>query len=147
MGLVLFDANEHLGKENNEITQLIEKQDQWIYSQLTTTMLAIQLSKWVNYILGSLLIHSYIHECGYLPFQHEVVTDHRGLFLDISNTTLMDVKIQRQAPIQRKIGLTSTMIHKLKYKEYILKNIKLQHNSQGRSIKPATHQIQGQGPL
>ena len=82
-------------------------------------------------MLGSSNMLPYIQKCGYLSFQHKIVTDYRGMFMDIGNT-LIDVKIQRQAPCQREISSNSTMIHTLKYKEYILKQFD-NHNIRDRA--------------
>ena len=136
MVLVMFDANEQLGKEKNGIIQLIEKAglvDIFTVHQNIQCNIATQAkgSQRIDYMLGTPNIIPYIHKCGYLPFQHKLVTDHRGMFLDISNT-LLDVKIQRQTPSQREIGSHSTMIHTLKYKEYILKQF-LNHNIRDRT--------------
>ena len=123
MVLLMFDANEQLGKEKQGIIQLIEKAglvDLFSIHHNDVCKIATQAkgSLRIDYMLGSPNILPYIHKCGYSPFQQKIVTDHRGLFLDLSST-LIDVNVRRQERIIQEIGSTSTLIHTLQYKEYI----------------------------
>ena len=136
MILLMFDANEHIGKEKNGIINIIEKAglvDLFPMHHSTPCNIATQVkgSQRIDYILGSQNILPYIQHCGYLPFHTQLVTDHRGMYLDLCSS-LIDVTAIGKMNIGREIGSSSTMNKTLQYKEYIYQQFQ-HHNIQQRA--------------
>ena len=123
MMLLMFDANEQLGKEKQGIINIIDKAglvDLFPIHHAKTCDIATQVtgSQRIDYILGTYNILPYIQHCGYLPFHTHLVTDHRGLYIDLCSS-LIDVTAIRKMTITREIGSSSSMNHTLQYKVYI----------------------------
>ena len=120
MMLLMFDANEHLGKEKQGIINIIEKAglaDLFTLHHAKTCDIATQItgSQRIDYILGTHNVLPYIQNCGYLPFHTHLVTNHRGLYMDLCST-LIDVTAIRKMNITRELGSSSNMNHTLQYK-------------------------------
>ena len=136
MILLMFDANEHIGKEKNGIINIIEQAglvDLFPLHHATTCNIATQVkgSQRIDYMLGSQNMLPYIQNCGFLPFHTQIVTDHRGMFMDLC-TSLIDVTAIGKMNTIREIGSTSTMNKTLQYKEYIHQQFH-HHNIQQRA--------------
>jgi hypothetical protein len=77
-------------------------------------------TKRINYMFTSNALVPYISRVGYLAFFQSNMSDHKGLFMDISES-IIDTKIYLLKPTKRYIGSKSKPHIIYKYKQYIHK--------------------------
>ena len=136
MLLLMLDANEQIGTESTGIINFITHGglvDLFTVYNCSPCVIPTYLkgSSRIDYIFGTPNILPYIRKCGYLSFNSGIISDHRGLFIDLC-TSLIDNKTHHyEAPI-REIGMHSTMDQTKKYKDYILTQFE-HHNIPGRA--------------
>ena len=138
MLILLMDANEQIGMEQSGIVNitthggLVDLFTLHNCSPVTIPTFVNGKSR-IDYVLGTPNILPYIKQCGYLPFNSGIISDHRGMFLDLCNSIIDNKTTYHDAPI-REIGRHSTMEQTTKYKQYIVKQFEY-HNIASRAEK------------
>jgi hypothetical protein len=136
MILVMLDGNEPLCRQNKGISQLIHNtrlEDIFSLHHAESCNLPTQVkgSQRIDYMLGTTNLLPYISKCGYLPFHQDIVTDHRGMFLDIQ-IDMLDLTTICKAQPTRDISSQNKMKQTTKYKQYIIEQFD-QHNISARA--------------
>ena len=131
MLLLMMDANETLGQEAEGIINIIQNGglvNLFTLHKCTTCVIPtfIKGTRRINYMFGTSNLIPYIAQCGYLPFHEGIISDHRGMFLDL-NQSLIDNKTKNYKPPKWEIGNHCKMDQIRKYKEYITQQY--QHNN------------------
>jgi hypothetical protein len=86
----------------------------------------------IDFMFGTQRLLDSIKFAGYLPFYQGVLSDHRGIFMDLDLTSLSDEKIY--LPPRRIIGTHENTSTIFKYQGHIWKHM-IQHNIQQRLEK------------
>ena len=138
MLILLMDANEQIGMEQSGIANIITHGglvDMFTMHNCSPVTIPtfINGKSRIDYILGTPNILPYIKQCGYLPFNSGIISDHRGLFLDLCSSIIDNKTTYNEAPI-REIGRHSSMEQTTKYKQYIVNQFEY-HNIASRAAK------------
>jgi hypothetical protein len=111
MYILMFDANESIEDTSGAIrkitaeTTLVDTFSQ-VAGDPGNLATYIRGKKRINYILKSQALVSYVSRVGYLAFFESNHSDHRGLFLDISES-ILDTKVRLTRPMKGHIGSKS----------------------------------------
>lgn len=122
--VLMMDANESISDKEGSLRQMLNSTTLVdVFSHINGNECNIPTyyrgSRKIDYIFTSSNLVPYITRCGILPFYHYIQTDHRGMFIDISNI-LIDNKVELQRPNKRYIGSKNPGIDIYNYKKYIL---------------------------
>ena len=104
MLLLVLDANEQIGTEATGIINFVTQGglvDIFTLYNCSTCSIPTYLkgSSRIDYILGTPNILLYIRQCGYLSFNSGIISNHRGMFIDLY-TSIIDNKTHHyEAPI------------------------------------------------
>ena len=134
--ILMLDANEVLGTDKQGLTQLLQDTGLVdIFSIHKSEQCTIPTYNGgqhrIDYIFGSPNLIPHISQCGYLSFQQDIESDHRGMFLDI-HEGLLDRNVNLQGPKPREIGTHSKTKAVEMYKDYILNHFQ-QNNIEERA--------------
>jgi hypothetical protein len=121
--ILMLDANENMNDSEGGLTKLVQS------TRLVDTFSHFgnrecniptyaRGTKKIDYILTSPSLLKYITNLGCLPFYMYSNSDHRGLFLDISEA-LIDEKVELKKPPKRNIGTNCSNYDIFKYKKHI----------------------------
>ena len=135
--ILMLDANERLGGEKEGITRLLADTgltDIFSLNKASTCTIATHNkgTHRIDFMFGTINLLPYVHQCGYTAFHQDIISDHRGIFLDIS-TALLDDKILLQGPKPRSVGSHIRFKQTILYKKYIVNHFE-EHNIEERSV-------------
>jgi hypothetical protein len=121
--ILMLDANENLNDSEGGLSKLLyETKLIDIFSYLggdeCNIPTYIRGTRKIDYIFSSSNLIPHVRNAGCLPFFMHNNSDHRGLFLDVSEE-LLDNKTVLKRPDQRHIGTKSTSIDIYQYKKYV----------------------------
>ena len=121
--VLMLDANESIQDKEGSLRKLINSTTLTdVFSHLSGAECNIPTyyrdSRKIDYIFTSRNLFPYVKRCGILPFYQYNQSDHRGMFIDISNL-LIDNKVELQRPSKRYIGSKNPGIDIYNYKQYI----------------------------
>jgi hypothetical protein len=127
--ILMLDANENINDSEGGIVKILEETNLTdVFSQIGTEECNIPTyvrgNKKIDYILTSEKLLPFIKNVGCLPFYLYNNSDHRGLFIDISEE-LIDAKVEFKKPTKRHIGTTCSGYEIYKYKKYIDNQFKI----------------------
>jgi hypothetical protein len=127
--ILMLDANENINDSEGNISHLLKETKLIdVFSHISKEECNIPTyargSKKIDYILTTTSLLPYINNVGCLPFYMYNNSDHRGLFIDISEE-LIDTKVALKKPIKRNIGTNSSGHEIYTYKKYIDSQFKL----------------------
>ena len=136
--IVMMDANERLGGEKEGIARLLSNTglaDIFNLKKASTCKIATHNkgTHRIDYMFGTTNLLPFIHQCGYTAFHQDIISDHRGLFIDLS-TALLDEKILLQGPKPRCIGSHSRFKQTILYKKYIINHFE-EHKIEERILR------------
>jgi hypothetical protein len=125
MCILMFDANESIEDSSGAIRKLIAE------TTLVDTFALIagdpgqiptysRGRKQIDYILTSRSLLPYISRVRYLAMYEANLSDHRGMFLDITEA-ILDTKVKLSRPTKRHIGSNRKPKTIYRYKQYIHK--------------------------
>jgi hypothetical protein len=131
MCILMMDANESIDDKSGSIWKLLSE------TKLVDTFLQVagylgQLAtysrgkKRIDYIFTSLALVPYASRVGCLELDDSNLRDHRGMFLDISES-IVDTKVTLTQPTQSHIGCKSKSAIIYCYKTYIHKEFLIHH--------------------
>jgi hypothetical protein len=129
--IVMMDANKSINDRMGAIRKIMSE------TSLVDTFSQVagnpeQLStytrdkKRIDYTLTSQHVVPYVSRVGYLAFHESNTSDHRGLFVDISEA-ILDTKVRLTRPTRRHIGSKSKPSIIYRYKQYIHKQFLIHH--------------------
>jgi hypothetical protein len=127
--ILMLDANENINDSEGGLSKLIQSTklvdtfSHFGHEECKIPTYARGTKK-IDYILTSASLIKYISNLGCLPFYMYNNSDHRGMFIEISES-LIDDKIELKKPAQRYIGTNSPNYDIFKYKQYIDKHFKI----------------------
>ena len=132
----MMNANERIGGEKEGISRLLKDTglvDIFSLHKASSCTIATHNkgTHRIDFMFGTSNLLPYIHQCGYTAFHQDIISDHRGMFIDIS-TILLDEKIVLQGPTPRTIGSHCRYKQTLLYKKYIINNF-AEHDIEARS--------------
>ena len=136
--ILMLDANETL-QEAGHLCRLLEKTtliDAFTHhSGIECSLPSYDRgNRRIDYIFTSANMIHYISKVGYLAFnENEIMTDHRGLFIDF-HESLIENKVELKRPDKRLIGSKSKVENIYKYKQLINTQF-LNHNIYERAKK------------
>jgi hypothetical protein len=121
--VLMWDANESVDDSSGSIRKLMREMKLVdTFSQIAGDPGAIPTyssgRKRIDYILTSQALLPYISRVGYLALYESNLSDHRGLFMDISES-ILDTKVTLSRPTRRYIGSKSKQDTIYEYKNYI----------------------------
>jgi hypothetical protein len=121
--VLMWDANESVDDSSGSIRKLMrETKLVDTFSQIAGDPGAIPTysrgHKGIDSILTSQALVPYISRVGYLALYETNLSDHRGLFMDISES-ILDTKVSLSRPTKRHIGSKSKQDTIYEYKNYI----------------------------
>jgi hypothetical protein len=120
--ILMFDANESIEDNSGAIRKIMAE------TTLVDTFSQVagdpgQLAtytrgkKRIDYIMTSQALVPYVSRVGYLAFFESNHSNHRGLFLDITES-ILDTKVRLIQPMKRNIGTKSKQLIIYQYKHY-----------------------------
>jgi ribonuclease HI len=127
--ILMLDANENINDTEGGLSQLLKETHLIdVFSHISNDECNIPTyvrgSKKIDYILTTISLVPFIKNIGCLPFYMYNNSDHRGLFLDISEK-LINAKVELKRPSLRHIGTNCSGYEVYRYKQYIDKQFKL----------------------
>jgi len=100
------DFNEELGLDPNGLTRLCSEchllDPVYAIHQETDFATYDRGSKVIDYLLMDPSLLSAVEGCGYEPFNHHILSDHRGLFLDVDTAKFFGTETAPLAPLERR---------------------------------------------
>jgi hypothetical protein len=123
--VLMWDANESIEDKSGSIRKLMKETTLVdAFSQVAGDPGSIATyrrgKKRIDYILTSQSLVPYISRVGYLALYESNLSDHRGMFMDITEN-ILDTKVNLSRPAKRHIGSKSTPVSIYNYKQYIHK--------------------------
>jgi hypothetical protein len=122
MCILMMDANESIEEKSGSIRKILSK------TRLVDTFSQVagdpgQLAtysrgkKCINYIFTSQALVPYVSRVRYLALYESNLSDHRGMFLDISES-ILDTEVTLTRPTRRYMGAKSKSVTIYRYKAY-----------------------------
>jgi hypothetical protein len=126
--ILMFDSNENVNNSDGGINQLLQTTNlidvfSYISNDECNVPTYVRGNKKIDYILTSESLLPFIKNLGCLPFYMYNNSDHRGLFVDISEH-IIDTKVELKQPTKRHIGTNNSGYEIYTYKKYIDKQFK-----------------------
>jgi ribonuclease HI len=127
--ILMMDANENVNDSEGGLARLIQDTNlidvfSLIGTEECNTPTYVRGNKKIDYILTSESLSPFIKNVGCLPFYIYNNSDHRGLFIDVSEE-LLDAKVELQKPKKRHIGTNCSGYEIYQYKKYIDKQFQI----------------------
>jgi ribonuclease HI len=121
--ILMLDANENINDSESGLSKLLRETSLIdIFSHIggedCNIPTFIRGTRKIDYIFSTANLLPYIKHAGCLPFFMNNNSDHRGMFIDISEE-LLDTKLDLKKPDKRHIGTKSSNLDIYQYKKYI----------------------------